>query len=80
MAKKSMDDPEFIWHHEQGDDNWGCLNKHSDSEQKLNVRGDGPYDENTPIIQYGYDKGPPTSCGNWCDMTRNSAPPTSPMT
>ena len=59
MAKKSMDDPEFIWHHEQGDDNWGCLNKHSDSEQKLNVRGDGPYDENTPIIQYGYDKGSP---------------------
>ena len=66
MAKKSMDDPEFIWHHEQGDDNWGCLNKHSDSEQKLNVRGDGPYNENTPIIQYEYDKGTAHD-EDWCD-------------
>jgi hypothetical protein len=56
MAKKSMDDPEFIWVKERGDD-WGCLHKISDSEQKLNVGGNGPYNENTPIIQYEYDKG-----------------------
>jgi hypothetical protein len=76
MAKKSMDDPEFIWVKERGDD-WGCLHKISDSEQKLNVGGNGPYNENTPIIQ---TRARTTSCGNWCNMTRNSAPPTSPMT
>lgn len=56
MASKSMGDAEFIWRKEQGDD-WGCLNKLSDWEQKMNVAGNGPYDENTPIIQYEYDRG-----------------------
>jgi hypothetical protein len=49
-------DQEFIWEKERGED-WGCLHKISDSEQKLNVAGDGPYNENTPIIQYEYDHG-----------------------
>ena len=56
MASKSMGDAELIWRKEQGDD-WGCLNKLSDWEQKMNVAGNGPYDENTPIIQYEYDRG-----------------------
>lgn len=56
MAAKNMGDAEFIWRKEQGD-NWGCLNKLSDWEQKLNVAGNGPYDENTSIIQYEYDRG-----------------------
>lgn len=56
VAAKSMGDAEFVWRKEQGD-NWGCLNKLSDWEQKLNVAGNGPYNENTPIIQYEYDRG-----------------------
>jgi hypothetical protein len=56
LAPKSMADAEFIWRKEQGD-NWGCLNKLSDWEQKLNVAGNGPYNESTAIIQYGYDRG-----------------------
>lgn len=56
MAKYDNADQEFIWVKERGDD-WGCLHKISDSEQKLNVGGNGPYNENTPIIQYEYDKG-----------------------
>jgi hypothetical protein len=34
MAAKNMGDAEFIWRKEEGD-NWGCLNKLSDWEQKL---------------------------------------------
>jgi hypothetical protein len=56
MATKTMADPELIWRKEQGE-NWGCLNKLSDWEQKLNVSGDGPYNDQTPIIQYSYDHG-----------------------
>jgi hypothetical protein len=56
MASKNMGDAEFIWRKEQGD-NWGCLNKLSDWEQKMNVAGNGPYNENTPIIQFSYDRG-----------------------
>lgn len=49
-------DPEFIWNKEGGD-GWGCLNKLPDSEQKLQVQGDGPYDESSKICNYEYDRG-----------------------
>ena len=56
MAAKTMDDPELLWRKENGDD-WGCLNKLMDWEQKLNVAGDGPYDDGTPVIQYEWSGG-----------------------
>jgi hypothetical protein len=56
MAAKTMSDAELIWRKE-GDADWGCLNKLSDWEQKLNIAGDGPYDDNSSIVQYEYDRG-----------------------
>ena len=47
---------EMIWRKEN-DDDWGCLNKHTDWEQKMQLSGDGPYNEDTAIIQYEYDRG-----------------------
>ena len=56
LVPKTMADPELIWRKEQGDD-WGCLNKLPDWQQKLQLAGDGPYDENSQLCNYEYDNG-----------------------
>jgi hypothetical protein len=56
LVPKTMADPEMIWRKEGGDD-WGCLNKLPDWEQKLQLSGDGPYDGNSQLCNYEYDGG-----------------------
>ena len=56
LVPKTMADPELIWRKEQGDD-WGCLNKLPDWEQKLQLKGDGPYNDSSELCNYEYDHG-----------------------
>lgn len=51
-------DAEFVWRRENAGD-WGCFNKLNDWEQKLEIKGDGPYDQNADICCYEYDGGSP---------------------
>jgi hypothetical protein len=56
LVPKTLADPELVWRKEDGD-GWGCLNKLSDWEQKLQAKGDGPYDQNSELCNYEYDDG-----------------------
>jgi hypothetical protein len=55
IKPKDLSDAEQIWRKEDGD--WCCLNKLADWEQKLQVLGDGPYNEGAWLGNYEYDGG-----------------------
>lgn len=55
IKPKDLGDAEQIWRKEDGD--WSCLNKLADWEQKLQVLGNGPYNEGAFLGNYEYDGG-----------------------
>jgi hypothetical protein len=62
LKAKSLGDSSMLWRQEAYRGVWSGLNAFSDWEQKLNLAGNGPYNENSVPILWEYSNKSPNEC------------------